>query len=94
METIQLQGKKPKLVFFIGPTGVGKTTTLAKIASKHKLENNAKIAMITADTYRIAAVEQLKIYANILSVPVEVIYEVNELKDTIEKFSQYDLSGC
>lgn len=91
METIQLQGKKPKLVFFIGPTGVGKTTTLAKIASKHKLENNAKIAMITADTYRIAAVEQLKIYANILSVPVEVIYEVNELKDTIEKFSQYDL---
>ncbi|MBQ4522720.1 MAG: flagellar biosynthesis protein FlhF [Lachnospiraceae bacterium] len=91
METIQIQGKKPKIVFFIGPTGVGKTTTLAKIASKHKLENNAKIAMITADTYRIAAVEQLKIYANILSVPVEVIYEVNELKDTIEKFSQYDL---
>ena len=91
METIQFQGKKPKIVFFIGPTGVGKTTTLAKIASKHKLENNAKIAMITADTYRIAAVEQLKIYANILSVPVEVIYEVNELKDNIEKFNQYDL---
>ena len=91
MEIIQPQGRKPKIVFFIGPTGVGKTTTLAKIASKHKLEDNAKIAMITADTYRIAAVEQLKIYANILSVPVEVIYEVNELKDTIEKFSQYDL---
>ena len=91
MENIQHQGKKPKIVFFIGPTGVGKTTTLAKIASKHKLEDGAKIAMITADTYRIAAVEQLKIYANILSVPVEVIYEVTELKDTIEKFSQYDL---
>lgn len=91
MENIQPQGKKPKIVFFIGPTGVGKTTTLAKIASKHKLEDGAKIAMITADTYRIAAVEQLKIYANILSVPVEVIYEVTELKDTIEKFSQYDL---
>ena len=91
MQTIQVKDKKPKVVFFIGPTGVGKTTTLAKIASKYKLENDAKIAMVTADTYRIAAVEQLKIYANILSVPVEVIYEVNELKDNIEKFAQCDL---
>lgn len=91
METIQIGEKKPKIVFFIGPTGVGKTTTLAKIASKHKLEDHAKIAMITADTYRIAAVEQLKIYANILSVPVEVIYEASELKGTIEKFKDYDL---
>ena len=91
MQTIQVKDKKPTVVFFIGPTGVGKTTTLAKIASKYKLENDAKIAMVTADTYRIAAVEQLKIYANILSVPVEVIYEVNELKDNIEKFAQCDL---
>ena len=64
---------KTKFIFFLGSTGVGKTTTIAKIASKMKLEKNANIALVTADTYRIAAVEQLKTYANILSVPLAAI---------------------
>lgn len=82
---------KTKFIFFLGSTGVGKTTTIAKIASKLKLEEHKKIALVTADTYRIAAVEQLKTYANILSVPLEVIYSPTELGDNLEKLKQYDV---
>lgn len=80
----------PKIVVFMGPTGVGKTTTIAKIASKLKLNKNAEIALITADTYRIAAVEQLKTYANILSVPLKVIYSPGELSELVEEMQQYE----
>lgn len=89
--SISLEGKKPKVVFFIGPTGVGKTTTIAKIASKYKVEEEKKIAFITADTYRIAATEQLHIYANILDAPMSVVYSVEELNQAIEKFAEHDL---
>ena len=57
-QPIELADAKPKVVFFIGPTGVGKTTTIAKIASQFKLDRGKKVALFTADTYRIAAVEQ------------------------------------
>ena len=80
-----------ELVFFVGPTGVGKTTTIAKIASDFKLEKEAKVAMITSDTYRIAAVEQLRTYANILDVPLSVVYTLEELNDAINKYKGYDL---
>lgn len=83
--------KKTTFIFFLGSTGVGKTTTIAKIASKLKLEDKANIALVTADTYRIAAVEQLKTYANILSVPLKVIYSPKELEDSMEELSQYDI---
>lgn len=86
---------KPKdktvFIFFLGSTGVGKTTTIAKIASKLKLEEKANIVLLTADTYRIAAVEQLKTYANILSVPLKVIYSPKELEESMEELSQYDI---
>jgi len=82
--------EKTRFVYFLGSTGVGKTTTIAKLASKLKLDKKANIALVTADTYRIAAVEQLKTYANILSVPLKVIYESTELKDMQEELSQYD----
>ena len=85
------ENEKTKFIFFLGSTGVGKTTTIAKIASILKLEKHAKIALVTADTYRIAAVEQLKTYANILSVPLEVIYSPQELGDNLEKLKQYDV---
>ena len=83
-------GKQPKVVVFMGPTGVGKTTTIAKIASKYSMEENKKIAMITADTYRIAAAEQLKVYANILEVPFRVIYTQEEAVQAISDFSDCD----
>lgn len=82
--------KKPKIVFFMGPTGVGKTTTIAKLSSKLMLEEKKKIAIFTADTYRIAAVEQIKTYANILSIPVEVVYETKDVEKYLPKYKDYD----
>lgn len=76
---------------FIGPTGVGKTTTIAKIVSNETLVNQKKIGLITIDTYRIGAVEQLKIYANILGIPVKVVFSPEDLPDAIEKFKDKDL---
>lgn len=89
-KTIRI-GNKPKVVFFIGPTGVGKTTTIAKIASKFKLEKQARVAFVTADTYRIAAVEQLNTYASIIDCPVSVVYAASELDDCLKEYSGYDL---
>ena len=88
---IEIIGKTPKFVFFIGPTGVGKTTTIAKIASKFKVNEKAKVAFLTADTYRIAAVEQLRTYANILGIPLKVIYTEDEMKLAKDEFSDFDL---
>ncbi len=79
-----------KLVVFIGPTGVGKTTTIAKLAGKYSVEDKKKIALLTADTYRIAAAEQLRTYADILEVPFRVIYTVEEFQKAIEDFKSYD----
>ena len=90
-KTISLAGSKPKVVFFIGPTGVGKTTTIAKIASKYKVEQDKKVAFITADTYRIAATEQLRIYANILDAPMSIVYSNDELNSAVERLIDYDI---
>lgn len=79
-----------KMVFFIGPTGVGKTTTIAKIASIFRVDQKKKVALLTADTYRIAAAEQLRTYANILEVPFRIIYTVEEIDRAIEDFKDYD----
>lgn len=76
---------------FIGPTGVGKTTTIAKLASNEALVNQKSIGLITIDTYRIGAVEQLKIYANILGIPVKVVFSPEDLPEAIEYFSDKDL---
>ncbi len=82
--------KNPRVVFFIGPTGVGKTTTIAKIASSYSVDEKKKVALLTLDTYRIAAAEQLRTYANILEVPFRVIYTEEELKEAIADFAEYD----
>lgn len=88
---IDLQNTEKKFIFFIGPTGVGKTTTIAKIASHLKLKENAKVALITSDTYRIAAVEQLRTYASILGVPLSVVYTKEELEQEKQKYEDYDV---
>ncbi|MGE6753095.1 flagellar biosynthesis protein FlhF [Rossellomorea sp. NPDC071047] len=81
---------KKKYINVIGPTGVGKTTTLAKMAAEAVIEKRMKIAFITTDTYRIAAIEQLKTYAGLLNVPVEVVYKIGDFKKAIDKFQDYD----
>lgn len=90
-EVLDVKPGHADYVFFIGPTGVGKTTTIAKLASKLKLEKKLNVALLTADTYRIAAVEQLHTYANILQVPLRVVYNETELKDSIDDLKNFDI---
>lgn len=80
----------PKVLIFIGPTGVGKTTTIAKLSSRLTVEERKKVALVTADTYRIAAAEQLRTYANILEAPFRVIYTEEELQAAIRDFKSFD----
>lgn len=88
--TIGGETASQKVCFFVGPTGVGKTTTLAKLAARLSLIDNRSVGLITADTFRIAAVEQLKTYSEILGIPLSVIYEPDEIKDAIGKFKDKD----
>ena len=79
-----------KVIFFVGPTGVGKTTTIAKLASHYIVDEKKKVAMITSDTYRIAAAEQLRIYASILEVPFRVVYSPEEIVQCLRVFAGFD----
>lgn len=88
--TIENEDASQKVYVFVGPTGVGKTTTLAKLAARLSLIENRKVGLITADTYRIAAVEQLKTYSEILGIPLTVVYEAEELDHAIKKYSNMD----
>lgn len=90
-KTIELEEGKTKYIFFIGPTGVGKTTTIAKLASSLKFGLKAKVALFTADTYRLAAVEQLSNYASILNLPLKVIYSEADMKAAMSDFTGYDI---
>lgn len=80
----------PRIVLFIGPTGVGKTTTIAKLAGRYCVEEKKKVALLTADTYRIAAAEQLRTYANILETPFRIIYTPEELQAAVEDYWDCD----
>lgn len=80
-----------KFLNLVGPTGVGKTTTIAKIAAHCMLKHQKKVAFITTDTFRIAAIDQLKTYAKILNVPVEIAYSVEDFKKAKDKLSGFDL---
>ncbi|HEX3015459.1 MAG TPA: GTPase, partial [Desulfobacteria bacterium] len=83
--TIELGEKKPKIVAFIGPTGVGKTTTIGKLAAGFSIVDKRKIALVTIDTYRVAAVEQLKTFGQIIGAPVEVATTPSGLNEIINR---------
>ncbi|KGR81410.1 flagellar biosynthesis protein FlhF [Lysinibacillus boronitolerans] len=80
-----------KYINILGPTGVGKTTTIAKMAARAVLEKKKKIGFITTDTYRIAAIEQLKTYAGLLQAPVEIAYNATDFEQAIQRLSHLDL---
>lgn len=80
-----------KVVSLVGPTGVGKTTTLAKLAAHLKLGEGRNVALITADTYRIAAVEQLRTYCDILRVPLEVVEDLSQVPTALQAVSRADV---
>ncbi len=90
-EGIKLNRHGVRIAALLGTTGVGKTTTLAKIAAKFVLESQATAALITADTYRISAVEQLRTYSDILGLPLEIVYTPSELSKAIVKHRSKDL---
>lgn len=81
----------PQISIFSGPTGVGKTTTIAKLASESKIQYNKKVAVINLDTYRIGATEQLKTYTDILKLPFKVAASLNEFNEALEAFKTMDL---
>ncbi|WP_372994054.1 flagellar biosynthesis protein FlhF [Lutispora sp.] len=80
-----------KVIVFIGPTGVGKTTTMAKLAALYSLSMHKKVGFITSDTYRIAAVEQLRTYSDIIGIPLSVIYSPQEFNTALEGFKDKDI---
>ncbi len=80
-----------KYINVVGPTGVGKTTTIAKMAADCMLKDKKSIAFITTDTFRIAAIEQLKTYAKILGAPVEVCYSFEDFQHAKENYKNYDV---
>lgn len=82
---------EPTVIALIGPTGVGKTTTVAKLAANFCLRQNKRVGLITIDTYRIAAVEQLRTYANIINVPLEVVMSPEELQDAVTRMSDCEI---
>ncbi len=88
---VKLNRHGVRIVALLGTTGVGKTTTLAKIAAKFVLEQRTSVALITADTYRISAVEQLKTYSDILELPLEIVYNPPELASAIERHRHKEL---
>jgi len=80
-----------RVVALVGPTGVGKTTTVAKLAAHLTLHKRKRIALITADTYRVAAVDQLRTYAEILNVPLEVVYDQRDVKGALTRHQDKEL---
>lgn len=88
---ISIQPPQTRTVALVGPTGVGKTTTIAKLAAIHRLRERQRVGLITVDTYRIAAVDQLRTYAEIIDVPMEVVSTPRQLRTAVDRLSGLDL---
>ncbi|MEM6332699.1 MAG: flagellar biosynthesis protein FlhF [Planctomycetota bacterium] len=82
---------RPLTIALVGPTGVGKTTTVAKLAAGFKLNEGKRVGLITIDTYRIAAVHQLRTYAEIIDVPLEVVKSSAEMREAVAKLRDCDV---
>lgn len=89
--TLKLKKNSPRIIALVGPTGVGKTTTTAKLAAMYALNRGNKVALITMDIFRVGAIEQLKTYSRIMGIPLEVASTPKELEKAVEKHSACDL---
>jgi len=90
-KNLDLPKGKPKVICLTGPTGMGKTTTIIKLATHPEFYGKKKVALITIDTYRVAAAAQLKTFAVLANLPLEIVYEPAELRTTLEKFKDYEV---
>lgn len=88
---IQTTPGRCRLVALVGPTGVGKTTTIAKLAANYRLKEKRRVGLITVDTYRIAAVEQLRTYADIIDLPMQVVSTPREMREAVGRMDNLDL---
>jgi flagellar biosynthesis protein FlhF len=88
---ITLESNRCRVVALVGPTGVGKTTTIAKLAANYRLREKRRVGLITVDTYRVAAVEQLRTYADIIDLPMEVVATPREMREAVARMSHLDL---
>ncbi len=85
------QNNGPRIIMLVGPTGVGRTTTIAKLATNQKLLNKKRVALISADTFRIGAIDQLKTFANIAEIPLSVVYTPDDMKSAIKNYNDMDV---
>jgi len=83
--------KKGNLVFVVGPTGVGKTTTIAKLAANMTFAEGKSVALITLDTYRVSAAQQLRTFAEIIGIPISVVFNCADLKESIRHYRDKDI---
>jgi flagellar biosynthesis protein FlhF len=88
---IETDADRCRVVALVGPTGVGKTTTIAKLAANYRLREKLRVGLITVDTYRVAAVEQLRTYADIIDLPMEVIATPREMREAVHRMNHLDL---
>ena len=88
---IELTQGATRVVALVGPTGVGKTTTIAKLAANYRIRERRSVGLITVDTYRVAAVEQLRTYADIIDLPMEVVATPREMRAAVERLRSCDI---
>jgi flagellar biosynthesis protein FlhF len=88
---IQVTPGRRRLAALVGPTGVGKTTTIAKLAAHYRLKEKRRVGLITVDTYRIGAVEQLRTYADIIDLPMLVVSTPREMREAVGRMDGLDL---
>ena len=85
------ESRHRQVAVLVGPTGVGKTTTIAKLAAIHALDYNRKVALLSLDTYRIGAIQQLRTYAELINLPLHIATNAEEVQEGLEQFAEYDL---